>query len=256
MVQLTIEAFDPRIIPRHSRWCFVGGSNRGKSHGMMSILSHLSPDIHFCLVFCPTESARMQYRKMVPASHIYSELDLDVLANLLSHLRAMKDRGKSRNCLCIFDDTSYHKQVWKSPVIRDLLFNSRHLSLTMMCTCQYCLDLTPDCRSQISCWVATSDPCMANRKRLFNCVFGGGGFRRFEDFDKVFQATTQDYSLCVFDATNVKVQSPSDAIFYYKAPAKIQRFKLGLDVFYKLEQKRNQEINASTGKPPTITVPT
>ena len=104
--------------------------------------------------------------------------------------------------------------------------------------------------------MATSDPCVANRKRLFNCAFGGGGFRRFEDFDKVFQATTQDYSLCVFDATNVKVQSPSDAIFYYKAPAKIQRFKLGLDVFYKLEQKRNQEINASTGKPPTITVPT
>ena len=98
-------------------------------------------------------------------------------------------------------------------------------------------------------------PCFANVKRLHSCFFGC--FRKVDDFHRVHGATTTEFSLCVADCTESNVTSPADMVFYYRAPARIPRFTLGREVFWKLDHKRLlTHIANEENRPPAIVVPT
>ena len=256
MPQLSIRQFEPGQIKPFRKHLFIGGSGRGKTQGLLSILSHIAPTVDMCLLFCPTETTRefFRRRRMIPDSHIFPSLDLDIIAKALASMRELRARGKKRSLLLCLDDCSFEKKTWLHPTMQELLYNQRHLGIHTFITAQYVLDLPPNARSNIDYVYTTSDSCFANIKRLHNCFFGC--FRRAEDMHRVHTATTKDFALCVADLTQVAVESPADMVFYYRAPAQIPKFAIGRDIYWKLEEKQRLRVASEQNGSPVITVPT
>ena len=129
---LKIHAFDPASIKPNRKLLWIGGSGRGKTQHMLYTLSYVAPSIDMYLLFCPTETTCNLFRRrgMIPASFIYSNIDLKVIEKALSTQREMRERGKKRSLLLIFDDVAFDKSAWRSDVIRDLLYNQRHIGIT------------------------------------------------------------------------------------------------------------------------------
>jgi hypothetical protein len=239
---LSIHAFDLDTIKPYRKHLFVGGSGRGKSHCCFHVISHIAPTVDVALLMCPTETTRalFQRRRLLPTSLMYDNLDLDVIGSAISVQRELRQRGKQRHLLLILDDCSFDKKAWKHAIIGELLRNGRHLNITTFITCQYVLDLPPDARSNIDFVYACADSCYANVKRLHECFFGC--FKKADEMHRVHSACTKDFSLLVADCTQVKVESPSDMIFYHRAPAKLPKMDpIGLPVYWKLEQRRHFE---------------
>ena len=237
-MKFQIGPFDPASIKPFRSHLFVGGSGRGKTHACRFVLSYIAPSIDFCLVFTPTASVISDFQKMVPETQIYTKgADLEVVAKTIAMQRELEALGKQRSILLVFDDCAHDRSFWTSPVCRDLLFSGRHCRITCCFCVQYVLTLPPDCRTNISYIYATGDQVIANRKRLWTSFFGC--FRKFEQMESVFQATTQNFSLCVIDSTITEVNSPADCVFYLKAPAKIAPYTIGRQVYWKLHARKD-----------------
>ena len=239
---LSIRVFDPASIKREKngkiarKLAFIGGSGRGKTTGMLGIISHLAPEIDMCVLMCPTETTRNVFRaRGLPHSLIYPGLDLECVAALMAAQRANKERGKTRSILLVLDDCSYDKKSFNDPIIRQLMYNQRHLNICTVLSAQFCYDLPPCCRSNLDYIFCTGDSAFSNVKRLHSAYFGV--FRTVQEFHRVFQATTRDFSLCVADTTQV-AESPSEQVFWYRAPKQVPKFTICSPVFQKLEARR------------------
>ena len=253
MPSLSIRVFDPESIKREKngkiarKLAFIGGSGRGKTTGMLGIISYLAPEIDLCVLMCPTETTRNIFRaRGLPNSLIYTGLDLECIAALLAAQRANKERGKIRSILLCLDDCSFDKKSFNDPVIRELMYNQRHLCICTVLSAQFCYDLPPCCRSNLDYIFCTGDSAFSNVKRLHSAYFGV--FRSVQEFHRVFQATTQDFSLCVADCTQM-AESPSDQVFWYRAPAKVPKFTIGLPVYQRLEAKRQLQLKQAENDP-------
>ena len=237
---LSIHAFDLETIKPHRKHLFVGSSGKGKSHCLLHILSQIAPTVDIALLMCPTETTRawFQRRGLIPSSLMYDHLDLDVIGAALSLQRELRQKGKKRHLLIILDDCAFDKKSWRHPVIGELMCNGRHLGCTTMITCQYLMQIGPEARTNIDYCYACSDSCYANVRRLHESFFGC--FKKADEMHRVHSACTKEYSLLVSDCTQVKVDSPSDMIFYHRAPAKLPTMNpIGLPVYWKLEQRRH-----------------
>ena len=129
------------------------------------------------------------------------------------------------------------------------MYNQRHLNIITLLSSQFAFDLPPCCRSNLDYVFCTSDSAFSNVKRLHSAWFAV--FRTVQEFHRVFQATTKDFSLCglcVAGCTQV-AESPSDQVFWYRAPAKVQKFRIGLPVFQRLEAKRQQRLKEAEKDP-------
>ena len=174
MPSLSIRVFDPESIKREKngkiarKLAFIGGSGRGKTTGMLGIISYLAPEIDLCVLMCPTETTRNIFRaRGLPNSLIYTGLDLECIAALLAAQRANKERGKIRSILLCLDDCSFDKKSFNDPVIRELMYNQRHLSICTVLSAQFCYDLPPCCRSNLDYAFCTGDSAFSNVKRVF-----------------------------------------------------------------------------------------
>jgi hypothetical protein len=258
---LSIRVFDPTSIKREKngkiarKLAFIGGSGRGKTTGMLGIISHLAPEIDLCILMCPTETTRNIFRaRGLPESLIYPGLDLECIAALLAVQRENKERGKMRSILLCLDDVSYDRKCLNDPCIRELMYNQRHLNVCTLISAQFCYDLPPCCRSNLDYIFCTGDSAFSNVKRLHASYFGI--FRTIQEFHRVFQATTQDFSLCVADCTQM-AESPSDQVFWYRAPKKVPKFTIGSPVYQKLEAKRQLQLKQAENDPNRpVVVPT
>ena len=233
--RVRIERFDPASIRPHRKLLFVGRSGGGKSVAMRAILRHLAPRIDLALCFSPTEESVAAFRRMVPGACVYQGgLDLDVVARALALQRELGAAGKERALLIVADDCSFEKQVWRDGRVRDLLMNGRHQRITTVLSCQYMLDLPPDCRTQIDYVFCTNEPIHANKKRLHQAFFGL--FRRYDDFDATLTATTADFSLCVLDQTQ-PTPTVENSVFWYRAALRLPPFTIGRSAYWKLERR-------------------
>ena len=124
--------------------------------------------------------------------------------------------------------------------------NQRNLMIITVLSAQFCYDLPPCCRSNLDYIFCTGDSAFSNVKRLHSAYFGV--FRTVQEFHRVFQATTRDFSLCVSDCTQV-AESPSDQVFWFRCPAKIAKFTIGLPVYQQLEARRQIQLREAEKDP-------
>ena len=65
--------------------------------------------------------------------------------------------------------------------MRDLFMNGRHLKSALILAMQYCMDMTPDLRSQVDYCFCLRENIVSNKMKLWKFFFGG--FANFDDFN-------------------------------------------------------------------------
>ena len=117
------------------------------------------------------------------------------------------------------------------------------------------MDVTPDLRTQVDYVFCLRESIHANRQRLWRSFFGM--FERYEDFSRVFERTTENYSCMVLDQT-CPTNKIEESVFWWRSQLNLPSFKVGKPIFHKLAAKhaksaaqRQRELQAQIAAPPT-----
>ena len=230
MSAIRVRKFDPRTI-KESRIIFIiGKRHTGKSVLMKDLLYHM-PRPDYVLAMAPTEDTLKVFRSFLPESCIFDHFSQEKLERTVTLQRELVNRGRKRTVLIILDDCLYQKGVLKSNAMRSIFFNGRHDHISLMCAAQYMMEVDVSLRTNIDYLFTMRENILTNRQKLFKYYFGQ--FAKFDDFDKVMTACTQDYKALCLDGTVATTESPTDCVMWYKAAVSLPEFRLCKPLFWK-----------------------
>jgi hypothetical protein len=231
---------------------FIGGSGRGKSHALKSILYH-HRDIETGVVMASCERADPFYTHFIPPIFVYDEFQPEKIEDLIClqekkkraidakrrEAEAVKNSGRLEAAKALYqeadklalkfrkfvilDDLGWKRGFTSSDTIRKIMMNGRHWGMAFLLCLQYSIDLNASVRSSAGYIFATAEGIFENRKRLFHHYFGV--FRTQTEFEPVFEACTRDFGMLVIDQTSRSTR-PEDCLFHYRAPAVIPPFRM------------------------------
>ena len=231
---LRVKRFNPKGIKENRILFLIGKRHTGKSVLMKDLLYHM-PRPDYVLAMAPTEDTLRMFREFAPEACIFDHFDQEKLDQAVRLQKDLTAKGKKRNLLILLDDCMYQKGVLKSTSMRHIFFNGRHDNISLLCAAQYLMDIEPSIRTNIDYLFTMREQVLMNRKKLFQHYFGQ--FSKFDDFDKVLSACTQDYRCLVLDGTLPCAENPTDVVFWYKASRDIPEFQLCKPIFWKLSRK-------------------
>ena len=104
-----------------------------------------------------------------------------------------------------------------------------------MCAAQYMMEVDVSLRTNIDYLFTMRENILTNRQKLFKYYFGQ--FPKFEDFDKVMTACTQDYKALVLDGTIATTDTPTECVMWYKADMNLPNFRLCKPLFWRWSEK-------------------
>jgi len=220
---------------KESRIIFIlGKRHTGKSVLMKDLLYNM-PRPDYVLAMAPTEDTLKMYREFIPESCIFDHFSQEKLERTVSLQRELVNRGKKRTVLIILDDCLYQKGVLKTNAMRSIFFNGRHDHISLMCAAQYMMEVDVSLRTNIDYIFTMRENILTNRQKLFKYYFGQ--FPKFDDFDKVMTACTNDFKALVLDGTISTTDNPTDCVMWYKAAINVPEFRLCRSVYWKWSSK-------------------
>jgi hypothetical protein len=231
-MNLQLRKFDPRSIGDNRICVIVAKRGSGKSFLTRDIM-YCKKHIPFGVVFSGTEEATGAYGTIVPDSFVYSEYKGEVVENIIKRQKKLKKAGAPNSGLFIVsDDCAYDKKMMKDPNFRYIFYNGRHANLFFIMTMQYCMDMSPDLRSNIDYVFVLRENIVQNRERLYKNFFGI--FPTFDMFCQVLDQTTENYECLVLDNTKTS-NKIEDCVFWYKAK-EVPDFKMGSPEFWQVHE--------------------
>lgn len=234
MSAIRVRRFDASTI-KESRIIFIiGKRHTGKSVLMKDLLYHM-PRPDYVLAMAPTEDTLVMFREFLPESCIYDHFSQEKLERTVTLQRELVNRGKKRTVLIVLDDCLYQKGVLKSNAMRSIFFNGRHDHISLICAAQYMMEVDVSLRTNIDYLFTMRENILTNRQKLFKYYFGQ--FAKFDEFDKVMTACTQDYRSLVMDGTVSTTATATDCVMWYRAAYNIPDFRLCKPVYWKWSQK-------------------
>ena len=233
-MRLDVRRFDPKTMKPHRTVLFVGKRGTGKSILLADIMSHMHARVDFGLAMTPTEESAASFRRVMPESWIYNNFNGAKLESMLAMQRELGKQNKQRSLFCVLDDCMYDKRCMKSLGIRDLFMNGRHLRCSLWFAVQYLMDLTPDLRTNVDYVFALKENIISNKQKLWRYFYGM--FDRYEDFSRVLDRCTENYSCLVLDNT-VPSSKVEGCIFWYRASVNLPPFRMGKPLFWKLAER-------------------
>lgn len=236
---LDIELFRPETIKPHRIMFFIGPRGTGKTDISFDILYHLRSRFHFGCSMCPTLETNLRLLDgVIPSAWMYDQgYSEDQLQKLLGICKGLKKRRKNPNALNYMDDCMADKKIFNKPLMRDIFMNGRHFGLTMMIAMQYLMDIPIELRSQVDYLFLMRDDSHVNREKLWKYYFGM--FRKFEDFNAVFEKCTENFGALVLDKTIPTSNKLSNRLFWYRGlpEAQLPRFRLFKPTFWRLNKQ-------------------
>jgi hypothetical protein len=179
---------------------FIGKRGTGKSTLVTDILynkRHLPVGI----VMSATEEGNHHYKNFVPDIFIYGDYDREAIERVLASQKKIIGSGKAETgAFLLLDDCMYDRKFMKDTCIRQCFMNGRHWKLFFMMTMQYCMDLTPDLRTNVDYVFILRENVIQNREKLYKSFFGI--FPTFDVFNQVMTACTENYECLVLDNTS------------------------------------------------------
>jgi len=233
-MQVRVKKFDPETIKKDRISLIVGKRGSGKSSLLKDLLFSMRDRFDFCMAMCPTMESANMLKSCMPESCVYSRFSPGKIDLLVQTAREFAAKNKERHFLLVLDDVFYDKSICRSQSFRFLFFNGRHVRVTVILLLQYLVDLPPDLRSNVDYIFSMRETVLANRLKLYKMFFGV--FGSFEDFCAVFERCTQNYECICLDNT-LQSTGVADCIFWYKARLEMDKFRLGANVYYHLEDK-------------------
>lgn len=233
-MQVRVKKFDPDTIKKDRITLIVGKRGSGKSSLLQDLLYSMRDRFDFCMAMCPTMESGDALKKVMPECCVYNRFSPGKIDMLVQTAREFAAKNKERHFLLVLDDVFYDKGICRSQSFRFLFFNGRHVRVTVIILIQYMVDLPPDLRANVDVVCSMKETILANRLKLFKMFFGV--FATFADFESVFERCTQNYECICLDNT-LQSTGVADCIFWYKARLDLPSFRLGTNIYYKLQDQ-------------------
>lgn len=234
MMQCKISKFKPDSIKAGRIIFIVGKRGCGKTTLLKDLLSRMTGQVDYALAMCPTMESAEMLRECMPASSVYDKYlpsKVDQIVKVAQHFMAL---GKKRKILLCLDDCLYDRNVLRSQAIREIFFNGRHMGITFVVLAQYCMDISPDLRTQIDYLFVMKENIVSNRQKLWKYLFGC--VQNFDDFSAIMDRCTQNFECLCLDNT-LNSGAVQECVFWYKASLDVEAFRLGAPVFFSLDRK-------------------
>lgn len=226
----------------------IGRRGAGKSVLLKHILYVMRHKLHSGVAMSPTSDTLRSLRACLPGSCLYFDYNDAAVARVQEGKQKIQDKIALTNpdpekadpyhVFIIMDDCMYNKKCMKSLEMRRLFMNGRHVKVFFVNIMQYCMDLTPDLRSNIDYVFAFQDANLDNRFKLWKHFFGM--FSKFEEFCQTMDVCTNDNECIVMDNT-VKTNKIDERIFYFKASLDLPRFRVGSKSWWLLDYRFGKE---------------
>lgn len=252
---MELKQFDPRSIRKRCVWSCIGARNTGKSVLVKDLVMKTQQDQDIVLCMTSTLSTYKWMSKMTCPSFVYCDgFDEASLDKFNATAKGLVKKNKNREFCFLLDDLAFDKQFMKCKTVSDLLFNGRHVKATLFITAQYVMSLPPAARSQSDIVIVCKDPIKANKKRLYEHLFGM--FDSFKAFNETFMKYTTNYSCLVLDKTTTSNRI-QDQVFWYRADNDIPLEYIGRTIYLKIhtllkmiedEKKRGKETRVVKSK--------
>lgn len=230
MSTIRVRKFNPSSVRESRIFLVCGRRNTGKSVVIRDLLYHM-PKPDFAVAMAPTEDTLKMFREFLPESCIFDHFNQDKIERIVSLQRELVSRGKKRTVLILLDDCMYAKGCLKSTAMRSIFLNGRHDNISLIFAAQYLMDVDVALRTNIDYVITMRESILANRQRLHRNFFGV--FSKFDEFEKVFAACTNDYKAMILDNTVSNTSEPTDSVFWYKASLDVPPFRLCKPVYWK-----------------------
>ena len=245
-MNVQLRRFNPATMADDKVCIFIGKRGSGKSCLVTDILYH-KRQIPVGVVMSATEEGNHHYKGFVPDLFIYNDYNKEVIERVLERQKRIINSGttKKSSSFILLDDCMYDRKYMKDTCIRQCFMNGRHWKLFFMLTMQYCMDLSPDLRSNVDYVFILRENIVQNREKLYKSFFGI--FPTFDMFNQVMNACTENYECLVLDNTS-KSNKIEDCVFWYKAKIK-KNFKVGSPAIWAYHQKNyNPNHSRTTNK--------
>ena len=235
-MRLKIQRFDPEKQLKDFRIClYIGRRGTGKTRLLEDIMYRMKDKWDFGLCMTPTEETASMFRQHVPDNWVYDGFSATRLEQMLAMQRATAAAGKKqRSLFLITDDCGFDRSAFRGRAVRDLFMNGRHAKISYHSAMQYCMDITPDLRTQIDYVFCLKESIISNKQKLWRAFFGM--FERYEDFSRTMDRCTENYSCLVLDQT-CPTNKIEDCVFWYKSKLDLPPFKLGRTIFHQLASR-------------------
>jgi hypothetical protein len=213
-MNLQIKKFNPKTMRDNSVVVYIAKRMSGKSTCVKDIMYH-KKHLPAGVVMSGTEEGNCFYQEFVPDLFIYNEFRSDVIEKVVARQRSLIKSGERDSpVFIILDDCMYDKKFLREKIMRQIFYNGRHWNVFFMLTMQYCMDLSPDLRSNIDYIFVFRENILQNREKIYKNFFGI--FPTFDMFNQVMDACTENYECIVLDNT-IKSNKIEDVVFWYKA---------------------------------------
>lgn len=234
-MSFNIREFDVTTISPGAIVGVVGRRGSGKSIIIKDLLYSKRDVLPFGVVMSGTEAGNGYFGKFIPEIFVYDDFDTASLEKLLERQKKAAKKGNMKRVFVVLDDLAYDSSIMKKPVLRYIFMNGRHLNIFLIFSSQYVSDLGPPAiRANIDILFVCREAIQANRWRLYNMFFGC--FENFEDFNKVLNACTENYSVLVLDNTKIS-NNVEECVFWFKAKIR-DDFRMGARSFWKFSKDR------------------
>lgn len=243
-MQCRIKKFNPETIKPHRITLIVARRGSGKSTLMKDLLYNQRNNFHYVLGMCPTMESAQFMRSCMPSACVFDRYVPAKIDELVALQQELAGKGKAKAVLLVLDDVLYDKTALRSVAMRNIFFNGRHLKISLIGCSQYCVDLGPDLRSQTDYVCLLKENSLSNRLKLHRFFFGM--IENFNDFTALLDRCTQNFEALILDNT-LTSNAVNEALFWYKASAKLPDFKLGSPIFFKLSDAMKR--SECQGKP-------
>ena len=234
-MSLKLRRFNPAKIGDDKVCIFIGKRGTGKSTLITDILYH-KRHLPSGIIVSATEEGNHYYSKFLPDLFVHSEYNKEVLEKIIQRQKKIiNSKNKDRaGTFVLLDDCMYDKKFLKDTVIRQCFMNGRHWKLFFMLSLQYCMDLSPELRTNADYVFILRENVIQNRERLYNSFFGI--FPTKKMFYKVMDMCTENFECLVLDNTS-RSNKIEDCVFWYRARWPLPKFRLGSKALWKYHQQ-------------------
>jgi hypothetical protein len=229
VMNLQLKKFNPSTMRDNSIVVYIAKRMSGKSTCVKDIMYHKRNALPVGVVMSGTEEGNSYYQSFIPDLFVYNEYRSDVIEKIVNRQKALIKLGNKSNVFIILDDCMYDKKFMREKIMRQIFYNGRHWNIFFMLTMQYCMDLSPDLRSNIDYIFVFRENILQNREKIYKNFFGI--FPSFEMFNQVMNVCTENYECIVLDNT-IKSNKIEDVVFWYKARVYDFDFKVGHSKFW------------------------
>ena len=204
---IQINRFDPQCInKRRQAGCspiifIIGSRGKGKSCIAMALMRVLK-DIPVGVLMSGTQDANPFYEGLAPDLFIFSYYDENAIKHLVERQKKAKGAQK-KDAFVLLDDLLFDASFLRTPLMRCIALNGRHLRITLILTTQYAVDVPVALRCNTDYVFLLRENNVGTQHKLFTNF--GGLLPNRASFCQGLRLCTQNFGAMVIDNVNESV---------------------------------------------------